>query len=326
MKHVVLDDGSNQTKNAWLSEGKINKAVIPSRVVQKCKFNSEGYHSGAYKLDGFLEYTVDGELDGAMTTDIQDFQTSDLDLVLVHEALRQSGFGGEDVTIYVTLPVEDYYKTDDDGIKNKALIDRKKENLMRTDIKNMAGHQLANIVNVKVMAESIPAWFDKLLDNQGEPKLDNYSDYKIMSVDIGGTTTDIVVINGKGVIQDFTSVRCGMFQVQENLSEILKKKFDRQVIEKKDLDTAIRNKSFNGEDISEEIIKAKKPVENQIFPAMLRMVSDSGSLNATLYAGGGSEIMAESLGKQYGGKTLKGNEFSVCFGILKFLIGKGVIE
>ena len=326
MKHVVIDEGSSQTKMAWLQDGKIQTAVIPSRVVDGTKFDSDSYHSGAYKLDGFMEYTVDGFLDGALTTDIQDYQTSDLNLLLVHDVLRQNGFGGEDVAIYVTLPIEDYYQKNDDGIKNLPLINKKKDNLMRTDIKNMAGHSLANIVKVSVLAEAIPAWFDKLLNSQGEEQIENDESYKIMVVDHGGTTVDIAIINGAGSIQEEHSIRTGVFNIQKNLSEILKKRFDRSVIETHHIEKAIQSGQFNKEDISEEIIKACKPIERDVLYQMKKMVSDADSLDAVLYAGGGAELTAKRLADQYGGTAIKGNQFSVCCGILKGLISQGIIE
>ncbi len=315
MKHVVIDEGSSQTKISWFDREKIVSQVIPSRVVRGAKLNTQSgsYHDAAYTVGG-LEYTAAPNMDGSMTTDIPDYQTSDINLILVHEVLRQNGFGGQDVEINVTLPIKDFYQV---APYNEPLINQKKNNLMNADVENMAGHPLANIVSVKVSPEATPAWFDYLLNDNGSKSLDVDDSHKIMVVDAGGTTTDLAVVDGYGNMQNFDSLRFGVFHIAENLRPVIMKRFDRKALQKHHLDSAMRSKEFAGEDISNEVEQACRDVEQDIITGMRKFVADSESLAAVVYVGGGSALMGHRIADIYGGERIIGDEFSIARGLVK---------
>lgn len=321
MKHVVIDEGSSQIKVCWF-DGGIKEMVIPSRIVDDGKLNNDGtFQDGAYDVDG-SEYTVSSHFDGSVATNNRDYQTSEYNRVLVHEALRQAGFGGEDVTIYTTLPISDFF-----GVKprNDALIAKKKENLTGGLI-NMAGHNLANIIDCKVWPEAIPAWLDLMINEQGGPALKVEDSYKIMIVDIGGTTTDLTIIDGKGGMQEFASERKGVFNISDNLSDYIRLDFSRKNVEAHQLDKALREKMFAGKDIKPLIEKACKPVIRDIYLRMTNFVDESDNLDAIVYVGGGAALIGKELSKQYGGNTIIGDQVSIARGILKKLINAGTVK
>ena len=322
MHHVVIDEGSSQIKVCWFNdiEG-IKNIIIPSRLVEGSKLADSGeYHEAAYSVNG-NEYTVAAYFDGAIRTNTQQYQISEYNRVLVHEALRKAGFGGEDVTIYTTLPISDFY-----GVKprNDALIAQKKKNLMG-DVLSMAGKELATIVDCKVWPEAIPAWLDLLIDDDGSRKLDADESHKIMVVDIGGTTTDLTIIDGTGNLQDFHSVRKGVFDISENITPDLITEFKRKHIEAHQLDKALREKTFAGSDITKLIDKACRPVVRDIHLEMVRFARESSNLDSVLYVGGGSSLIAKQLGKEYGGKSIIRNDMTIARGILKKLINSQVV-
>ena len=75
--------------------------------------------------------------------------------------------------------------------------------------------------------------------------------------------------------------------------------------------------TFAGDDISEEIVKACSPVESRILTAMEIFQPDSGSLDAVLYVGGLSSLTTGRLSAQYGGVTIKGDVFTIVQGLMK---------
>lgn len=323
MQHVVIDEGSSQVKVCWLN-GKIRSKIIPSRLVEGQKLESSGaFHDGCYEVNGNT-YTVAPFFDRPIRTNTRQYQTSEYNRVLVHEALRLAGFGGQDVTIYCTLPISDFFG---ERPRNDELIERKKENLL-AGVENLAGHKLANIKKVVVWPEAIPAWMDLLINEKGGSTMEDEPDerYKIMIVDIGGTTTDMTIIDGNGGLQNFESARRGVFDVAESLKARLIKQFDRVDIEAHQLDTALREKTFANENISDLIEKSYAPVVRDIHIQMENFVDDSSKLDAVLYVGGGSSLMAKPLAMLYKGHTIIGDELSIARGILKKQINKQVIE
>ena len=321
MKHIVIDEGSSQIKVCWFEDG-IQEMVIPSRIVEGARLKDGGvYHDGAYDVNG-AEYTVASHFDGAIRTNTEQYQISEYNRVLVHEALRKAGFGGESLTVYTTLPISDFF-----GVKprNDALIAKKKKNLMQPLV-NMAGHSLSKITDCKVWPEAIPAWLDLMINEQGGEALEVDESYKIMIVDIGGTTSDLTIIDGNGGLQEFTSVRKGVFNIAENLTSDLEKEFSRRRIEAHQIDKALRESSFAKTDISKQIEKACRPVVRDIHLEMVKFARESSNLDAVVYVGGGAALIAKPLAKEYGGHTIIGDEMSIARGILKKLINSGTVE
>jgi len=310
---VFLDEGSNGLKMMWTYDEEICRDFLPSRVVQDDLTKGDGsYCDEAYKADGDV-FTVAPFADGALPTDTRGYQTSVYNRVLVHEALRRNGFGGKQVRITVTLPVGDFYAVKP---RNNALIDKKKKNLMEP-VENLLGHQLAEIVDVKISPEAIPAWMNYVLDEKGEQITEADASHRIFVVDQGGTTTDFAIIDGFGTIHRSDSVRAGGFNVADNLRPLLASRFNRKNIETHLLDRAMKEGKFAGEDITQEIEQACKPVERQIFIGMEQFSPDSGAMDAVLYVGGLSRLTANRLSARYGGNTIKGNEFTIVQGITK---------
>ena len=225
---VFMDEGSAGVKTMWLEDGKIMRDVMPSRVVQDATTVGAGQFSDAAYLANGDEWTVAPFMDGTMPTNIRSYQTSAYNRVLVHEALRKNGFGGKKVRITTTLPIADFFAVKP---RNQPLIDQKKANLLEPVV-NLAGHQLAEIVEVLVSPEATPAWMNYLLDDNGVQVVEADESNRILVVDQGGTTTDMAIIDGLGNIQKLESVRIGGFKVSENLRPMIEKRFDRKKVGK----------------------------------------------------------------------------------------------
>ena len=325
---VVIDDGSNQIKIVWFDGVEIRCEVFPARLVRGAKMdvNTELKMLSAYQVGNskYDKFTVTDNFDNPVGTDIaREYQVSKYNLILVHEALRRCGFGGQSVNIVTTLPVDLYYSNDE---KNQALIDEKSNNLMRRDIENLAGQELAVINEVQVKPESIPAWFDTILNDDGSQKITAGSEHQIMTVDIGGTTTDISIVNGLGASQGFVSHMGGVYQIGGNLKRILISETDYESLEVFQIERALKTKDFDGKDIAEFVSVASDETVTDILNKMRHLKTESKSLAAVVYAGGGAGLIGKTLAKKYGGKSLFGDQFSVARGLLKMLIHKGVVN
>lgn len=311
---VWVDEGSAGVKTLWINaQGEIQTHLLPSRVIDEAATTGAGeYSQQAYTADG-MEYTVTLSGDGTLPTNTRSYQISPYNRVLVHEALRRAGFAGKRVRITTTLPIGDFLAVKP---RNDALINQKKENLLKP-VENMAGCELAEIVEVLVSPEAIPAWFNYLIDTDGEIVIEADEESRIIVVDCGGTTIDFAIIDGLGNILRFGSVRVGGFQVGENLRPLLIDRFKRKVVETHQIDKAFKSGKFAGEDISEEIAKACAPIEQKILIALEQFQPNSDEVDAILYVGGLSALIAERVSKQYGGHTIIGNEYSIVSGMAK---------
>lgn len=320
MKKIVIDEGSSQVKICWFDGEKIQTDVFPSRVVRDARMGPDHKKlDSTYKV-GHQKFTVDPTMDGAIPTDDpEDYQVNRINRILVHESLRRNGFGGQQVSIITTLPVEMFYNEDE---KNEALISAKKENLISDDIENLVGHELANIQECQVSPEAIPAWYDMVLDDTGQEKIATKKEYKIMVVDIGGTTTDISIIDGFGYIQEFKSVASGVFQIGKRLKTILSNEMELDGLQTYEIDGILKNKKAEGKYISGMIDDASDKTITDVLYAMRSMVKESKRLNAVLYVGGGANLIGKSLAMSYGGETIFGDEMSIARGILKLQLSQ----
>ena len=324
MEHVVIDEGSGQLKMAWKDKetGKPETFTIPSRVVDGAGMKGGGgWHNAAYDVDG-LRYTVAPRMDGAIRTNIEEYQVSDYNRVLVNEGLRLAGFGGKDVCIYVTLPIKDFFNQHSPDGLNRELIRQKCDNL-KQPVKSMSAQVLANIIDCKVNPEAIPAWNNYIMDDEGNIVREVNEQHKIMVVDIGGTTTDMTIIDGFGNMQKYDSLRCGVFNIADNLESDLMDRFKRKRLEKHHLDDALKEGTFAEENISDLISKACKPVVNKIYREMKQFSPDPKSVDFVFYVGGGAALMADSLSSQYGGEKEIGGDLDIALGILKQKMNAG---
>ena len=90
---IVIDEGSSQIKCAWSEEDTIKTLKIKSLVAEGAQEDAEGeLVPAAYEIDG-SQVTVNPLTDDPFDNKNEDYQFSDINRVLVHEVLRQAGFG-----------------------------------------------------------------------------------------------------------------------------------------------------------------------------------------------------------------------------------------
>ncbi len=189
MLKVFCDDGSTAVKLAWYDTNNALQTLISENSFRS-GWQVDSFGNGKvfnYAINNTQKFTFDKVSPDAITTTNIEYQYGNENLLAVHHALLQTALNPQDIEIWVTLPVSEYYTPDCQ--KNERNIARKKENLLRPLILNKGN--VFNIRSVNVLPESLPAVLNALLaDNVGELETS-------LVVDLGGTTLDCGAITGR---------------------------------------------------------------------------------------------------------------------------------
>lgn len=188
MKKLFCDDGSTAVKLAWFDDnGQLHTLVSHNSF--KVGWNTSGFGSDKtynYLADG-EKYAFDTHNPSAIVTTNIEYQYGVENRLSVHHALLQTGLEPQDVELWVTLPVSEYFTSDMQ--ENTDNIRRKAANLQKEITLNKG--QLFSIKSVHVLPESLPAALASL-------EADNVSDLETsLVVDLGGTTLDCGAIAGR---------------------------------------------------------------------------------------------------------------------------------
>ncbi|MCG7915928.1 MAG: ParM/StbA family protein [Candidatus Thiodiazotropha weberae] len=311
---VIVDEGSSQIKCAWVSNNTIHTHMIKARAKYgRLETMDGGVSDAVYDVDG-REIAISDIISDPIQTSSDHYQTSDINRALVHEALRLAGFGGKPVDLIVTLPVDTFYK-------DKSKRDDKKAHILKP-VTNVNDLPLASIQSVRVAPEAVPVLDSLCLDDLGQ-MVDGYDDLeKIMIVDIGGTTTDITLINSDNILEKRQSVKIGVFDI---IRELRNRLFEDPKIDARDpsfnaLENTLRTGLFrNKTDVKKHIDAASQMVAGRLISTLNALQSDPEDLDFVTYVGGGAHLLQPLLRKQYGGTTRKhpNPEFAVALGLLK---------
>ena len=315
---VVIDDGSSQVIACWMENGKIRHSVSLTKVVEGLRPSNggAGVHSGSW-FAGDTPYTMDDDFRDSVATNNQHYQHSKVNRIVVHETLRRIGYGGKDVNVVTTLPVNLYFNKD--MLANREMIKRKQDNTL-ADIKHADDLPHANIIKNIVRPEAIPAFYDLALDDNLNPVL-NYD--RVLIVDIGGTTTDVTSMNGRrGTIEKTDAIKCGVFDIKTNLSNQIVDGVNVRSISDHMLDKCLRSGLYMGKDISAQITTAAAPVVDKIASKLFAFDEEAAEFDAVIYVGGGAALIGDTVGHHYGGNTVIPDEPHLCLarGIMKLIL------
>lgn len=188
MRKIFCDDGSTAVKLAWFDEAGKRHTIV--------SYNSfkEGWNTSGFGSERTFNYLVDGEKyafdthnpSAIITTNIE-YQYGVENRLAVHHALLQTGLDPQEVELWVTLPVSEYFTLDME--EHTDNINKKIENLKKDVTFNK--DDIFTIKKIHVIPESLPAALSSL-------EADNVSDLETsLVVDLGGTTLDCGAISGR---------------------------------------------------------------------------------------------------------------------------------
>lgn len=308
---VGVDDGHSDVK-VVLPDGSTQK--YPTRITDgACAADFPGMESNTtvytvYSSDGLMKnsYTTHAYLQEKECVNIRfdDYPKSDYNLVMVQNALINSGLGGKNVIICTGLPVASHYIN---GKINTDLVESKKINLQR-NVEAVGNVEMAKIVKSYVATEALAAYMDAIMEMDGKksqlyPQLVN----EVVAVlDIGGKTTDFAVLYEGGKVLDqkrLGSLSLGILNLKDDISNFIKQKLNLTSVSLKHIDNALQTGSFKyaGEtfNIASDIMDIKDSFINKILLTLDRELGDLGDVDSILCVGGGAVVLQESLKKKY---------------------------
>lgn len=278
-------------------------------------------------------FTVLESLTDFEDTRNDDYQTSKLSKALVYQALRGAHLPNKRLIISCGLPVNKFYV---DQRPNKQLITEKKLNLLNMDdVYNKYDHAHGipriEIENNKVLCEANAAFYDVLMDDAGEPTQIGL-DYELMEygaavLDIGGRTTDCVVVNPNGGSLNAKrsgTLNLGILDFQEAIRTKLKSvhKFGHisEIGLSKALLTGKYGPTANQVDISDIIEAEKQTLFNGLETFIKSTIGDTSDVPALILVGGGAYVLKDILSKKYNNLIIPDEmEFSNARGFFKIL-------
>jgi len=316
-----IDDGYACTKLA-LPDGHL--LVIPSTA--RAGRSNVSWMPRAKQL--IFEYETDGnvysvgDIDAAPTR-YDEYAFSGLNRVVVQHALQCADLEGVDVRAVSGLPVSAFYHRS--GVRRADGIQRKRDSL-KLHVRPASGAVSADIVEHDVIPEALAAWYDHVIqENNGAAALDpDQVARSIAVIDIGGRTTDTVVVLDQGIVHASSrSVELGLLDVQRSLGDRLEERFDLKRLEHRQLRRVMDTRSIRvfgrDYDVTAEIEAAKRELVERLRAEIHRQLGRGADLDCVLFVGGGALALRELISDWFPNqKTAHKPAFANARGMLKY--------
>lgn len=292
---VFIDEGTTHVKLGWKDkEGKLHLNITPNGIISG-HMPESGLPQANYTIKG-QQYAFSPVSAGTLPTTHVSFQYSDLNVLSVHHALHESGLEPQEVDIVVTLPLSEYYNSD--NARNQFNIDRKIK--IYTEAVEKMKAKPFTVKTVEVRPEAIPAGLlhvDSLKEGDS-----------LLIIDIGGTTVDLAhvahdmssvyrmsCLNELGANNIVQALKNSLLKHGENPSDvrlhtIIKKRADTEWLD------SIFNNPESAESVETVVDKAAADLMKKISNAITHY---SGYSHVALVGGGADPVAphaAEALG------------------------------
>ena len=326
---VGLDDGYAFTKVA-LPDGRL--IAIPSRA----RIGPAGVtwmreeHQRIFEYDtGGTRYSV-GAVDGE-PTHFEGYPTSGLNRVTVQHALQQAGLAGRSIHMVSGLPVAAFYRND--GQRRQQAIQRKRESLQMTVEPVSTSGQArkpglkACVAFHEVIPEALAAWYDHVIvmTEDGVTLDADRVSAPLAIVDIGGRTTDYVVVQDQGVVHSSSgSLDRGMLTVKIQVANQIQAHFDVDRLGEQRLAHAVETHSLRlhgrEHDVSAIVCAAKRELVERLYAETRRQLGLGAELDGVLFVGGGSAALAADIADWFPNQRIADHPvFANARGMLKYL-------
>jgi plasmid segregation protein ParM len=326
---VGLDDGYAYTKVA-LPNGKL--MAVPSRArmgeAGVTWIREEEQRIFEYETDGTV-YSV-GAVDGE-PTQFDEYPGSGLNRVIVQHALQQAGLTGRSVHMVTGLPVSAFYSNN--GKRRDKAIKRKRENLKLT-VDPVPPHSASQQWPVKasiafhdVIPEALAAWYDHviILQDDGVTLDADRLNAPIAIIDIGGRTTDYVVVQDQGIVHGSSgSLNRGMLNVKIRVANQIQTQFDINELGEQSIARAVETNCLRlhgkDHDVSTMVADAKRELVERLYAETRRKLGLGAELDRVLFVGGGSAALASDIADWFPNQTIADHAaFANARGMLKYL-------
>lgn len=279
-------------------------------------------------------YTVNENIPDFESTQNDDYPLSKLNKALVYQALRNADLGSKPKKIATGLPVSRYYTTGMHKTMNKELLTAKKAHLLSMDhVYNKYDEEKAlprvKIIDHKIFCEANAAYFDVLMDDFGQltQTAEDYElyEYGAAVIDIGGRTTDCVVINpGGGSLNSARSgtSNIGILDLMEEFRNDLKSTYKWSFISETALSNALITGTYGAAAKKTDVSDLVKAHKDRLFKRLESFISstigDASDVPAIILVGGGSYILQDIIQERYPNVIIpEDREFSNARGFYK---------
>ena len=319
---VGLDDGYAFTKVA-LPDGRL--IAIPSRA-RVGKSGVTWIHDGQqrifeYETEGAM-YSV-GAVDGA-PTHFEGYPTSGMNRAIVQHALQEAGLAGRSVHTVSGLPVSAFYKKN--GEQRRDTIEKKRNSLKQV-VQPMMERFPAGIAFVDVIPEALAAWYDYVIVAKGDEVIldEERLSVPIAIVDIGGRTTDYVVVKDQGVIHTSSgSLQGGMLDVKQSVADGIQERFDLESVGEQlvshAVDHGVVRLHGKNHDVADLVDAAKRELVERLYAETRRQLGLGVELDRVLFVGGGTVALVEHIADWFPNQAIAEHPaFANARGMLKYL-------
>ncbi len=281
---VFIDEGTTHVKLGWKDkEGKLNFRITPNGIVNG-HMPESGLPQANYTIKG-QQYAFSPVSAATLPTTHVSFQYSDLNVLAVHHALHESGLEPQEVDIVVTLPLSEYYNSE--NARNQFNIDRKIK-IYAEAVDKMKAKPFT-VKNVEVRPEAIPAGL--LVVNELE------EGDSLLIIDIGGTTVDLAQVAhdmssvyrmscltelGAKTIVD--TLKGHLMQRRENVSDVR-----LHTIIKRRHDTEWLDNIFNFEDTAATIAPVIDKAAADLMGKIMNAITHYSGYTHVAIVGGGAD-------------------------------------
>ncbi len=319
---VGLDDGYAYTKIA-LPDGRLTAIPSSARIGRSCVTSIKTGQQSIFEYETDATVYSVGTLDGAPTR-FEGYAASGLNRVIVQHALQQAGLAGRCVHAVSGLPVSAFYRPT--GEYRHEAIANKKNNL-ELSVQPLSGALSADIAFHRVIPEALAAWYDYVVtDHDGQAVLDEQRvSVPIAVVDIGGRTTDTVVIREQSILHSSSgSFQYGMLDVTEAVAHAIQVRYDLEVIAAHLVTHAIEHGIVRlygkNHDVAAEVRAAKEELIERLHGEVRRQLGLGMELDRVLFVGGGSIALAQDIRDWFPNQVMAEHPgFANARGMLKYL-------
>ncbi len=319
---VGIDDGYAYTKIA-LPDGRVHAIPSRARVGQSgvTWIHQAQQRVFEYETEGSI-YSV-GDVDGA-PTQFEGYPVSGLNRVIVQHVLQDIGLSGRTVHAVSGLPVGAFYRKN--GEQRSEHIKKKQDSLKQ------AVHPIADVLPAgisfhEVIPEALAAWYDYIIVDQGDGITLDADRLSVPTaiVDIGGRTTDYVVVRDQGILHASSgSLQCGMLDVKQQVADGIQERFDLEILGEQIVAQAVENSVVRlqgkDHDVAVLVNAAKREVIERIHAETRRQLGLGVDLDRVLFVGGGAVALSEHLTNWFPHQAVAQHPaFANARGMLKYL-------
>lgn len=319
---IGLDDGYAFTKVA-LPDGRL--VAVPSR--------GRIGHSNITWLNAsqqrVFEYETDdtvfavGDVDGE-PTQFDGYPFSGLNRAIVQHALQEAGLAGHSMHAVSGLPVSSFYF--EDGAQRTELISRKRASL-KQPARPFDGRLPAGIAFHEVIPEALAAWYDHVISETEDGVLleSERLTVPVAVVDIGGRTTDFVVVADQAVWHASSgSLRCGLLDLRRQVTAAICVRFDLDALSERTVEEALRSGQVrlfgNTHDVSVIVREARREIVARLHAETERHLGRGAELERILFVGGGTLALANDIRNWFPNQMIAEHPaFANARGMLKYL-------